>query len=476
MNPLRKTNMIKKILLCGSLAILLAGCSKKSTQELTIVDPVIPPAAYSITEDFENTPAKGGYAVAEVKMPTGSWTLDDALVGNLPADLKNGLKSVRLRTGNLKMNFDISGIKMLYIKHGKYGTDLASTWKLLMSTDGGTTYTQLGADIAEDNSTLKLDSFAVSTTGKVRFQILKAGTTRVNIDDITFKGIGDPGILVSNPDVDPVDPSGSPATTPRGVTAGSDAQPTIGDNSNLLFGNPSNANGVSVDNFLLDQSYYVESYSSSRGTPNWVSWHLDASNFTGVSNRLDNFAGFTGLPQSAFVVQSNSYSGSGFDRGHNTPSGDRTSSANANSATFLMSNMIPQAPQNNQQTWNNLEGYLRTKVLEGNEVYIIMGSYGTGGTGVNGAASTIAGGKVTVPSNVWKVAVIIPTGNDDISRVSATTRVIAVNTPNVNTIDSDWKKYRVSVRALEAATGYNLLSGLPVSIQDAIETKVDINN
>lgn len=469
--------MIKKLLLYGSFVLVLSACSKKTSPDLK-PDPVVvvPPAVYSITEDFENTPAKGAYASAVVKMPTGSWTLDDALIGSLAADLKNGLKSVRLKTGKITMNFDVNGMTMLYIKHGKYGTDAATTWKLMASTDGGATFTQLGTDIVEDNSTLKLDSFVVSTTGKIRFQIQKESTTRINIDDISFKGKGDPGIITSTPDPDPVDPVGGSAATPRGITAGTDAQPAAGDNSNLLFGNPSNANSISNDNFLLNQSYYVESYNGSRGTPNWVSWHLDASNFTGVTDRLDNFAGFNGLPQSVFVVQSNSYSGSGFDRGHNIPSGDRTSSANANSATFLMTNMIPQAPQNNQQTWNNLEGYLRTKVLEGNEVYIIMGSYGTGGTGSKGAASSIADGKVTVPSNVWKIAVIIPAGNDDISRVSAGTRVIAVNTPNVNTIDSDWKKYRVSVRSIEAATGYNLLSGLPVSLQDVMENKVDAAN
>lgn len=473
--------MIKKLFIYTSFAFLLTGCSKKSMQDLTPeqLDPiVVAPATYTITEDFENTPAKGAYAVAAVNMPTGNWTLEDALIGNIAGDLKNGLKSLRLRNGKITMNFDVSGMKMLYLKHGKYGSDGASTWKLLMSVDGGTTFTQLGADIAEDNSTLKLDSFAVTVTGKVRFQIQKEGTTRINIDDITFRGIGDSGIAVA-PDVDPVDPDpngGGSASTPRGVTAGTDAQPATGDNSNLLFGNPSNATGLDADNFFIDQSYYVQSYSSSRGTPNWVSWHLDPSNFTGASDRLNNFAGFTGLPQSAFVVQSNSYASSGFDRGHNIPSGDRTSSANANSSTFLMSNMIPQAPRNNQQTWNNLEGYLRTKALEGNEVYIIMGSYGNGGTGSNGAASTIAGGKIAVPSNVWKVAIIIPAGNGDLSRVSATTRVIAVNTPNINTIDTDWKKYRVSVRAIEAATKYNLFSGLPVAIQDAIETKVDALN
>ncbi len=141
-----------------------------------------------------------------------------------------------------------------------------------------------------------------------------------------------------------------------------------------------------------------------------------------------------------------------------------------------MTNMIPQAPQNNQGPWEQLESYLRTKVLEGNEVYVIMGSYGSGGVGNNGSASSIAGGKIAVPSNVWKVAVIIPAGDSDITRVTSATRVVAVNTPNVNTLEQDWKKYRVSVRDIEKATGYNLLSNLPQAVQDVIETKVDALN
>ena len=121
------------------------------------------------------------------------------------------------------------------------------------------------------------------------------------------------------------------------------------------------------------------------------------------------------------MVQSTAFSGTGFDRGHNCPSGDRTSSIDANDATFLMTNMIPQAPQNNEQTWANLEEYLRSQVSAGNEVYIIMGSYGTGGTGSGATLSSVDGGHVNVPSNVWKVAVILPVGDNDISRITAST-------------------------------------------------------
>jgi endonuclease G len=51
--------------------------------------------------------------------------------------------------------------------------------------------------------------------------------------------------------------------------------------------------------------------------------------------------------------------------------------------------MIPQAPNNNQRTWASLENYTRTLVSATQEVYIIMGSYGRGGIGANGAATTI---------------------------------------------------------------------------------------
>jgi endonuclease G len=50
--------------------------------------------------------------------------------------------------------------------------------------------------------------------------------------------------------------------------------------------------------------------------------------------------------------------------------------------------------------------------------------------------------------------------------------VIAVNTPNINTTGA-WGTYRTSVDAIEAATGYDLLSNLSTSIQASIEANVD---
>ncbi len=135
--------------------------------------------------------------------------------------------------------------------------------------------------------------------------------------------------------------------------------------------------------------------------------------------------------------------------------------------------MIPQAPINNLEIWKNLESYTRRLIQAGNEGYVIMGSYRKGGTGSNGSAETIDQGRVTIPKQIWREIVVLPKGDKDVSQVTTSTRVIAVNTPNINTINSAWKTYRTTVDAIETATGYILLSELPDNIEDALVSKVD---
>ena len=248
-------------------------------------------------------------------------------------------------------------------------------------------------------------------------------------------------------------------------------------NINLAMGNPSGAttNTSFPENYLMEKPQYVLSYNRTRATSNWVSWYLNSSS-RGSAPRQNDFRADNTLPSGWYQVNENDYSGSGFDRGHMTPSADRTSTVADNSATFFMTNMIPQAPGNNQGPWEKLESYLRAQldVNGGQEVYIIAGSYGIGGTGTAGTTNTIAGGKVTVPSQTYKIAVILTNGIDDVNRVTTTTRVIAVIMPNIDSIrPNDWRPYRTTVDAIEAATGLNFLTNVPVAIQDAIEAAVD---
>lgn len=312
-------------------------------------------------------------------------------------------------------------------------------------------YTQVGTSaVTASSTTLNTATFTVNQSGSLRFQLRKTtgGTNRINIDEFTINSF----------------------TSGSGSGTGSSAT----DNTNLLLGNPSAATNsvLNADNYLIDQTYYTESYNRDKGEPNWVSWYVGSTSL-GSQDRANDFRANTSLPSGWYEVKNTSYTGSGFDRGHNCPSGDRTSDVTANEATFLMSNMIPQAPQNNEQTWANLEEYGRSLVTAGDEIYVVMGSYGSGGTGSGVSATTINNGHVNVPSNIWKVIVVLPNGNGDLSRITTATRVIAVNTPNINTVSSDWTQYITTVKAIETATGYTLLSNVPATVRAVLENEKD---
>ncbi len=235
---------------------------------------------------------------------------------------------------------------------------------------------------------------------------------------------------------------------------------------NLVLGNPSGAVASSSypTNYLIQRNQYALAYHRDNGIANWVSWHLDSGDIGSVSR--SDFQSDSSLPSGWYRVATGDYSGSGYDRGHMTPSGDRTSTTSDNQATFYMTNIIPQAPDNNQGPWVDLETYSRELVSAGNELYIISGGAGSRGT--------IASGKVRIPNSTWKIIVVLSQGSNDLSRVSNSTRVIAINMPNVQGIrDNDWRDYLTTVDALESLTGYNFLSNVSTSIQNVIEARVD---
>lgn len=169
------------------------------------------------------------------------------------------------------------------------------------------------------------------------------------------------------------------------------------------------------------------------------------------------------------------YTNSGFDRGHLCPSDDRDGSDADNAATFLMANIMPQAPNLNQQTWGDLEDFTRDLLADSNEVYLVAGGYGSGGSGsLGGLTTSIAGGSIVVPARYWKVLVILPWGGNDLARITTSTRVIAVDMPNTQTANAlDWYQYRTSVDAIEDSTGLDLLNLLPANLQSLLEVGVD---
>lgn len=234
----------------------------------------------------------------------------------------------------------------------------------------------------------------------------------------------------------------------------------------LALGNPSNANAsiANADNYLMVNQSYALSYNNSRGAANWVAWRISNADF-GDAERQNDFRPDPNLPKTFTRVTPADYTGSGFDKGHLCPSADRSSSQEANSQTFFMTNMMPQTPDLNRNVWNDFETYSRDLVKKGKvDLYVVAGCYGERGKLKK---------KISIPTNCWKVVVAVPQ-NQDFSVINENTPVTAVDMPNTaHPPKTDWRKFRTTVRAIEQKTNLNLLSNLAPALQETLENRVD---
>jgi endonuclease G len=409
-------------------------------------------AAVTTTEGFE-TATKTAYAAADVALGSGTWNLNDALIGTLSTDVKTGAQAGRIRnSGRITMRFDrTAGAGTVTLHHASFGSDASGTWALFSSQNGGTTWTQVGTSRSTTGGSFSTATFTVNLAGAIRFEIRKldGGANRINIDDISitdFSGGGGGG-------------SGS-----GGGGGGTGAALS----KHTTLGIPSPASTGDANNFLSVKSGYVVSYNGSRKVPNWVSWELNTS-YLGSTDRQDDFRPDDTLPASEPQAALADYSGSGYDRGHMCPSADRTLTVAANSQTFFLTNMVPQAANNNQGPWASMENDLRTIARTGKELFIVSG-------GTFSASSNRIGSGVVVPDRTFKVVVVLDAVNQGPSSVTSSTRVIGVMMPNENAEISrtaDWHSFRVSVDSIEAATGQNFLSDVDPAVQAVIEARVD---
>ena len=255
------------------------------------------------------------------------------------------------------------------------------------------------------------------------------------------------------------------------------------ENTGLYLGNPSDAIASTSygSNYLMEKPQFTLSYNNEKYIPNWVAWHLETDDI-GKADREDNFRPDDELPDGWYGIKKADYQYSkyGFDRGHVCPSADRTASAEDNSMTFLMTNMVPQAPDSNRVVWRLLEEYERDLALEGNELYIIAGVYGVGGTSGTGTWDYIpvklkSGETINmeVPAYTWKVMVVLPEGSNDIDRISTDSTVIAVMIPNKQDVheDATWETYKTSIDEIESLTGYDFFELLSDDVESVLEAR-----
>jgi len=406
-------------------------------------------AAVSTSEGFE-AGTKTAYAVASVALGSGTWSFDDALIGTSATDVLTGTKSGRIRnSGRITMLFDrTTGAGTVTIHHASFSADASGTWGLFSSQNQGTTWTQVGTSRATTGGAFSTATFTANIAGTVRFEIRKldGGTNRINVDDIVITDFGSSG----------------------GGDGGGGSGAGAALSKHTALGIPAPTSASTPNAFLSVKAGYTLSYNGSRKVPNWVSWELNTS-YLGSTARQDDFRPDSTFPASEPQAALADYSGSGYDRGHMCPSADRTLTVAANQETFFLTNMIPQAANNNEGPWADLEADSRVLAQAGKELYIISG-------GVFSASSNTIGSGVVVPDQTFKVIVVLDAVGQGASSVTANTRVIGVMMPNEDSqisLTADWHSFRVSVDSIEAATGQNFLSDVDPAIQAIVEARVD---
>ena len=250
------------------------------------------------------------------------------------------------------------------------------------------------------------------------------------------------------------------------ATAGGTAQY----GNNIEFGLP--ADGDASDDLLVARAEFTASWNPQRGTPNWVSYNLEASHI-GSQDRCDCFTFDPALPAAlpryttADYTGAGAFAGYGIDRGHLARSFDRSTGLLDNANSFYFSNIIPQAADNNQGPWAALENFIGDEArFQNKEVYVMAGVAGNKGS-VKGE------GKITIPAYTWKVAVFMPRNQglpqvDDIGDLTALA-IVMPNEPGIRNVP--WQSYEVTVDSVEALSGYNLLDLLPDPIEIALESR-----
>lgn len=230
----------------------------------------------------------------------------------------------------------------------------------------------------------------------------------------------------------------------------------------------SNADGSITDlvesNFLpssttgeiIKHNYYTFSYSESHEQPEWVVYILRNEHLTYDDRERPYFIEDPKVKSKS--ADWRNYRGSGYDRGHLCPAGDRRFSEQAYNETFYTSNISPQDKYFNAGIWNRLEQKVRYWCKRYGDLMVV-----TGGVLESGLIE-IGDEGVDVPRTFYK---IVMRGGPDESQV------LAFLIPAKES-QEPLENFLVSVDVIEEKTGIDFFKDQPQAWQTAVEAQVDV--
>lgn len=215
---------------------------------------------------------------------------------------------------------------------------------------------------------------------------------------------------------------------------------------------------TSTTGIIVNHSYFSLSYNEPFEQAEWVAYVLDKSHLTYDDRERPYFI------EDPFVITKSAdwknFKGSGYDRGHLVPAGDRRFSEKAFNETFYTSNISPQDKEFNVGIWHDLEKRIRGWAKKYGALYII-----TGGVLETGLVK-IGEEDVAVPDTFYKIIARKKAGQ------WTAIAFLIPNKPQIMPLGN----FTVTVDEVEHATGINFFNQLPIDQQDNFEkmtTKAD---
>lgn len=202
---------------------------------------------------------------------------------------------------------------------------------------------------------------------------------------------------------------------------------------------------------IVKHSFFTLSYNELYEQAEWVAYVLDKNHLTYDDRKRPYFI------EDPFVSTKSAdwrnYKGSGYDRGHLLPAGDRRFSKQAYHETFYTSNISPQNREFNAGIWNDLEQQTRRWAKRYGTLYVF-----TGGVLEKGL-DEIGDEEVAVPDLFYKI-IARKQGDEIIS--------IAFLMPN-ESVSDPMNTYIVSIDEIEQDTQIDFFNKLPEKQQDLFE-------
>ncbi len=205
---------------------------------------------------------------------------------------------------------------------------------------------------------------------------------------------------------------------------------------------------------VVKHHYYTLSYSEAHEQAEWVAYTIKKEHLTYDDRKRPYF-----IEDPKVITKSadwRNYRGSGYDRGHLLPAGDRRFSEQAYNETFYTSNISPQDKYFNAGIWNRLEQKVRYWCKRYGDLVVV-----TGGVLENNLIE-IGDEDVDVPRTFYKI-VIRGSGEG--------AQVLAFLIPAQES-QEPLENFLVTVDEIEQKTGINFFQNLPKAWQSKFESQV----